>query len=127
MSIHLQLLVCLTVIMPACTNAAAPPAAGLVRFHLQCRPSNTASAAEVHCIRTDTGSGEIVKVEIFKLPVSQGATGASVGRMGRFQTECAAASTATKSDFYCVRLDTDTGEMMLINMQKLPPFPTAVK
>jgi hypothetical protein len=96
-------------------------------FRLQCRPSGTATAAQVHCIRTDTRSGDIVHVEMFKLPVSQGPTGVPAGAPGRFEVECAAASTDTKSDFYCVRLNTETGEMMLVNLQKIPPFPADVR
>lgn len=113
----------LAVLASSCTSGGAVPRDLAARFHLQCRPSNTASVGEIHCIRTDTASGDVLKVEIFKLPVSQGPTGTSAGSNGRFQTECAAASTDTKSDFYCVRLDSETGDMMLINMQKIPPFP----
>jgi hypothetical protein len=121
--IWLPLLACLAV---ACTTSpAASPMSTAARFHLQCRSSNTASAAEIHCVRTDTASGSILKVEIFKLPVSQGPTDTAAVRAGRFQTECAAASTASKSEFYCVRLDTETGELMLVNLQKIPPFPAS--
>jgi hypothetical protein len=74
-------------------------------------------------MRTDTRTGDIMRVEIFKLPVSHGPTGIPAGSAGRFEIECAAASTDTKSDFYCVRLNTETGEMMLVNLQKIPPFP----
>jgi hypothetical protein len=32
-------------------------------------------------------------------------------------------TTANQSDFYCVRLNTETGELMLINLQKVESFP----
>ena len=94
-------------------------------FELECRASNTATAAELFCIRTDTRTGEIVRVRHENLPVSNGPTASAAGDPGRYRTVCDATSTTTRSELYCIRLNTGTGEMMLVNLQKIPSIPDA--
>ncbi len=110
----------------ACAGDAARSApAGA--YELGCFPSNTATAGMVHCIRTDTRNGEVQRVNVLALPTSNGPTASVAGAPGRYQTRCAAASTSTQSDFICVRLDTQTGEMLAINLQKVATIPAAAK
>ena len=65
----------------------------------------------------------MVRVAVDKLPVSKGPVGVSAGPVGRYETACIAASSDTQSDFYCVRLNTDSGEMLLLDMTKLSVVP----
>ena len=95
-------------------------------YELDCAPANTANAAQLQCVRTDTRTGDIVVVDYMRLPASNGPTAAGMAPAGRFATVCDAASTATRADFYCIRMNTETGELLLINLQKvqvMPPRP----
>jgi hypothetical protein len=94
-------------------------------FELDCAPSNTSNAAVLFCVRTDTRSGEVLNVNIFALPVSTGSTKVGDGPAGRFTTTCDATSTNAHSDFYCVRMNTDSGEMVMVNLQKVGSIPSA--
>ncbi len=96
----------------------------LPNFELDCRSSNTATAAELFCVRTDTRNGDIVRVMHMSLPTSNGPTAAEKGGpAGQFTTVCDATSTDTRSDLYCVRMNTETGEMLLVNLQKVGSIP----
>lgn len=93
-------------------------------YELDCKSSNTATAAELFCIRTDTRTGEVVRVRHLSLPTSNGPTGlGTAGRPGLFTTACAATSTDSRSDLYCVRMNTATGELLLVNLQKVGSIP----
>jgi hypothetical protein len=93
-------------------------------FELDCHASNTATAAELFCVRTDTRSGDVLRVRHMSLATSNGPTALEKpGAAGRFTTECDATSTDTKSDLYCIRMDTDSGEMLLVNLQKVGSIP----
>jgi hypothetical protein len=92
-------------------------------FELDCSSSDTATAAQLYCVRTDTRTGDVLRVNYMNLPTSNGPTGETAGVPGRFTTQCAATSTDARSDFYCIRLNTDTGEMLLLNLQKVGSLP----
>lgn len=102
---------------PGASGAAAPA------FALACGGSATETSGSVYCVRTDTRTGDVLRVDITKLPVSNGPTAASAGAAGRFDTACAAVNMAARSDFSCVRLNTETGELMLINLTKVGATP----
>lgn len=126
---HLSLLL-LTSSLAACRGDPSTPnvstSAVVPNFGLSCVASNTASSAAVHCVRIDTRSGDILRIDYSRLPVSNGPTAAASGPPGRYQLACAATATDQRSDFYCVRLDTHSGDLMLINLLKvgqLPPAP----
>lgn len=110
-----------------CGKQASAPAAGGAAplYTLACRSSNTATRAEVYCVRTDTRNGDILRVDYTKLPVTNGPTASAAGPAGRYQTECTATETDQRSDFYCVRLNTESGEMMLINLTKVGQIPAS--
>jgi hypothetical protein len=109
----------------ACGNSSAmSSASSRPNYELSCTASNTATAAEVFCIRTDTRNGSVVRVLQNSLPVSNGPTAVSVAEpAGSYMTACDATSTTTHSDLYCVRMNTRTGDMMLINLQKIEAIP----
>ena len=105
------------------TASTAPPPPN---FELTCRASNTSTAAELFCIRTDTRNGNVVRVLHNSLPQSNGPTAVGVAEPpGTYTTACDATSTTTRSDLYCVRMNTRTGDMMLINLQKVDSIPTS--
>jgi hypothetical protein len=107
---------------PVAVSTGAPRSPN---FELDCAPSNTSNAAVLFCVRTDTRSGEVLNVNIFALPVSTGSTRVGDGPAGRFTTICDATSTDTHSDFYCVRMNTESGEMVMVNLQKIGSIPSA--
>ncbi len=117
----------LALVLAACSNnttTVAPPPAP--NFELTCRASNTATAAELFCIRTDTRNGNIVRVMHNSLPVSNGPTAVGAAEpAGSYTTVCDATSTTTRSDLYCIRMNTRTGDMMLINRQKIESIPNS--
>jgi hypothetical protein len=92
-------------------------------FTLDCAPSNTDTAAQLFCVRTDTRSGEVKRVSYLQVPVVAGSASTASAEPGTFQTECAATSTPQRSDFYCLRLNVVTGEIVLVNLQKSAQIP----
>ena len=68
-------------------------------------------------------SAAMIFANLEKLPVLAGSTGAAASPAGRFQVSCVSAASAEQADFYCVRLNTESGEMMMLNMTKVPQVP----
>jgi hypothetical protein len=117
LGVALALALGLAFALGACSGPPADhPAAA--NYELDCGAANTANAAELHCVRTDTRTGEVVVVDYLKLPISTGPTAAGAAPAGRFTT-----STEKRADFYCVRMNTETGELLLLNLQKVDAFP----
>jgi hypothetical protein len=58
-----------------------------------------------------------------KLPVSSGPTAVGAASPGRFTTSCSAPATTARADFLCIRMNTDTGEMILVNLTKVGTLP----
>ena len=100
-------------------GAGAPAA----NYTLDCAPSNTDTAAQLFCVRTDTRSGEVKRVSYLQVPVAPGSATTASAEPGTFQTECAATSTPQRSDFYCLRMNVVTGEIVLVNLQKSAQIP----
>jgi hypothetical protein len=116
----------LLLLVAACTSSATATAPPQPNFELTCRASNTSTAAELFCIRTDTRNGSVVRVMHNSLPVSNGPTAVGVAEPpGSYTTVCDATSTTTRSDLYCIRMNTRTGDMMLVNLQKIDSIPTS--
>lgn len=103
-------------------SAALASATG-INFELECDAASTATSAQMHCVRTDTRSGDIVVVDYMRLPSSNGPTASGSTAPGRFTTRCAAPGMDTRADFYCVRMNTETGELLLVNLTKVAVFP----
>ena len=115
----------LLVVLLGCAErgGSSAPSTPPANFELDCAASNTATAAQVNCVRTDTRSGDVVVLDYMRLPVSAGSTATGAAVAGRFTTACAATSTDQKADFYCIRLNTETGEALLVNLQKVNVLP----
>jgi hypothetical protein len=109
-------------VVMAC-SAQSTGVTSAANYELDCGAANTATAAQLHCIRTDTRSGEIAVINYLKLPVSTGPTATGATLAGRFTTSCSATSTDKQADFYCIRMNTETGELLLINLQKANVLP----
>jgi hypothetical protein len=111
--------------LAGCSDQRQPaPVTAAPHFELACDSSDTATQAQLFCIRTDTRTGDVLRVNHLALPASDGPTAVQgSGTAGRFTTVCDATSTDTRSDFYCIRLDTDSGDMTLINLQKVGQLP----
>jgi hypothetical protein len=103
----------------AAPTATAPPP----NYELDCAPTNTATAAQLQCARTDTRSGDVLVVDYMRLPTSTGSTASGAAPAGRFTTVCDAPATDTRSDFYCIRMNTETGELLLVNLTKVGTLP----
>jgi hypothetical protein len=120
-------------LVAACTNGgsgsggggggAGGAKAGDAAFALDCQGSATNTSGQVYCVRTDTRSGDVLKIDMSKLPISNGPTGAAAGPAGRYETRCVAINMAERSDFACVRLNTESGELLLVNLQKVDMLP----
>ncbi len=101
------------------------PAAGAraPAFQLVCGSSDTKASTSLFCVRMDTRNGDVKRVAWDHIPVSQGPTKAADGPAGRYQLVCDATASETVSDFYCLRLDTESGEMLLVQLPKLGVIP----
>jgi len=113
-------------VLTACgrgSSSSGGSAAGEKAFQLDCQGSATNTSGQVYCVRTDTRSGDVLKIDMTKLPISNGPTGAAAGPAGRYDTRCVAINMAERSDFACIRLNTESGELMLVNLQKVDSLP----
>ncbi len=99
---------------------AAEPAAN---YELVCAAADTRDSSVFHCLRSDTRTGDVRHVDLSKLPISNGPTASSAGPPGTYQLVCGATSTETRSDVRCVRLHRQTGDLLLVNLSKLRPWP----
>jgi len=114
----LALLLALTACSDRVASIASP-----ANYELDCASTNTATAAQLNCVRTDTRTGEILVVDYMKLSVSNGPTVTGTAPAGRFTTSCNSTSTEKRADFYCIRMNTDAGDLLLVNLQKVSIFP----
>ncbi len=109
----------------ACTDkpgpgkAAAPP-----RYQLHCESSDTAESSQLFCVRMDTRTGDVRRVDLDQLTRSAGPTAVAEPEPdGTFQLACDATVTDKRSDLYCLRLNTRSGELLLIGLPKVGKFP----
>lgn len=109
-------------VLAACSTRVASDVP-TANYELDCAPANTATAAQLNCVRTDTRTGDILVIDYMKLPVSNGPTVTGTAPAGRFTTSCNSTSTEKRADFYCIRMNAETGELLLINLQKVSIFP----
>lgn len=116
-------MMCAWLVVLAACSAHATSGMPVANFELDCASTNTPTAAQLNCVRTDTRTGDVLVIDYMRLPVSNGPTVASAGSAGRFTTSCDATSTEKRADFYCIRLNTETGDLLLVNLQKVSAFP----
>lgn len=96
----------------------------LANYQLTCSSTDTRTGSSLFCLRHDTRTGEVHRVAIDRIPVSQGPTTAASGPPGRYDLVCDATSSELRSDLYCIRLNAETGELLLIALPKTPQFPS---
>lgn len=112
------------VLLAASCRAQDSAGAGAAAYELVCNAAQTAQQAAVFCLRHDTRRGEVERVDLDRLPKSDGSTGTdALHAPGTFQLVCTATATETRSDLYCVRLDRRTGAMLLVSLPTTPLFP----
>ncbi|MCE9576274.1 MAG: hypothetical protein K8W52_24205 [Deltaproteobacteria bacterium] len=106
--------------LAACTKE---PAAARPSFTLSCDSADTSTQSTLFCVRTDTRNGDAVVLDLAKVPLTTGTSKASDGPSGTFETVCDSTNTAQKSDFRCLRLDTRTGDVVMLRLAELPRWP----
>ena len=120
---------CALVLAIGCSSSPSTPGKSdpLPNFQLICDAANTATSAELQCVRADTRTGDVVRINYLQLPTTNGPTATTAGPAGTYTTACSATSMTTRADFYCLRMNTVTGELMLLNLQKVAVYPDATK
>jgi hypothetical protein len=102
---------------------ASDPASTAPNFQLVCDSSDVHDESTMFCIRLDTRNGDTQRLMWDRVPASQGSTKTEDRPPGRFQLACHATRNQASSDLYCLRLDTKTGEALLINLNRVSAFP----
>jgi len=127
-------LLCALVAAAGCrgTGSSAPAAASgqtsaAPNFELDCGAPTTSNASQMRCVRTDTRTGDVLVVDQMKLPVSNGPTASAADAPGTYTTACVATSMPNRADFYCLRLNTKTGDLLMINLPKVGTLPAQPK
>ncbi len=93
------------------------------RYELRCDSADTAQASTLFCVRLDTRNGDAVVLDLDKLPVTSGSSRAQDESDGTYQLGCDSTVTPQKSDFRCLRLHTRTGDVVMLRLSELPPWP----
>lgn len=123
-NMHLMPVLGLLLLAAACTpGRAATSTGGQVNFELACDSSDTHESSTLYCMRMDTRTGDILRVDLSKLPRSSGPTKAPEGPSGLYQLVCDSTDTETRSDFRCLRVNRQTGEILLVDLPKVGVFP----
>lgn len=92
-------------------------------FALTCDSADTETQSTLFCVRTDTRNGDVVVIDLARVPLTAGTSRAAEGPSGTYQTVCDSTNTSQKSDFRCLRLDTRTGEVVMLRLSELPRWP----
>jgi hypothetical protein len=104
-------------------SSRASPGSSPPNFDLVCDSTETAKQATLFCVRHDTRDGDVKVVDLNKIPRSQGSTAAAAGGGGRYKLVCRSADTPEQGDFRCVRLDTVSGDLLLVTLPKVDTIP----
>ena len=104
------------------------PQGGAMRYDLRCNGLATQARGAVACLRLDTQSGEVAFINIDQLASLGSSTAAAQSSgNGRFAMECGVSNMPTEATMRCVRLDRASGEMVSLDMSRLPRLPVKVK
>jgi hypothetical protein len=115
-------LVALVVAAGACTRE--PQLGNHAPYEIVCDSADTDETSTMFCVRIDTRTGDLRRVALDKIPRLEGAAAAQPDKgAGAFQLACDSTNTATKADFRCVRLDRNTGDVVLVNLPSIPTMP----
>jgi hypothetical protein len=112
-------------IIIACAVAGCTKEATVARpaFALTCDSADTSTQSTLFCVRTDTRNGDAVVLDLAHVPLTTGDSKVADGPSGTFQTVCDSTNTAQKADFRCLRLDTRTGDVVMLRLAELPRWP----
>lgn len=94
-----------------------------LRYELACDSSDTRETSTLFCVRTDSSNGDVKRVDLSKVPATNGSTMVAEKGLGAFQVICDSTDTDSQAEFHCVRLDRITGEVVVVGLQKLAAFP----
>ena len=115
--------VCCAAALGACSSRGGGREASSRRFELVCDSSDTRESSTLFCTRIDTRTGDVKRIDISKLSQSNGPTAAAEERDGTYQLVCDSTDTEARSDFRCVRINTETGELLLVGLPKVEVIP----
>ncbi|MGE0400499.1 MAG: hypothetical protein AB7T06_27555 [Kofleriaceae bacterium] len=110
----------LVLALSACAKTGASPRPA---FELDCDSADTDTQATLYCVRTDTRNGDVVVLDLAKLPLTTGSAKAADAQAGTYVTHCSSTNTAQKADFRCVRMDSRTGDVVMLRLSELPRWP----
>lgn len=110
-----------TLWLAACSQAAPQNAPAFV---LRCESLDTPSESTLQCVRVDTRDGDVRVVDLDEVPITSGTSRSLAEAAGTYQLECDATTTSQRSDLFCVRLHTQTGEVVLLKLSELPRWPS---
>ena len=113
--------------LSACSKPSSRQSDKKPNFELVCDSTDTRDSATLFCIRHDTRDGDVQQVAVNALPRSKEATATEVGQPGSYTLRCQATRTAELSDLFCVRLNTQTGDMLLIALPKIGIVPVGAE
>jgi hypothetical protein len=122
--LHLQLILLgVAGLAASCGRGSSASSNPAPRYELSCDSSDTSVQSTLFCVRTDTRNGDVRVLELSKLPVSDGASASVESSNGTYQTVCDSTDTPEVSQFRCVRLNTTSGETIVLDLSKLPKLP----
>jgi len=113
----------------ACRGDAAPaaappaPAAAAFPYDLVCDSSDTQQSSTLFCMRIDTRTGDVRAINLTKLPVSNGPTASPEGPAGTYVLVCDSTDTPARSEFRCLRMNRQTGELLVVSLPKVGVLP----
>jgi hypothetical protein len=115
------LLLCAAGAVIACTSPTLTPGGeGPGPFALACDSADTTQRSTLFCVRTDTRDGDVLVVDLETAPVTTGSSRASLEPAHTYQTVCDSTVTPEQSDFRCLRLNTRTGDIVVLRLSELP-------
>jgi len=95
------------------------------RFDMSCNGLSTNARGAVACIRLDSVSGDVHFIDIDKLSTLGASTASkqATGNNGQFGLACGVSNTPREATMRCVRLNRTSGEMVLLDLSRLPRLP----
>jgi hypothetical protein len=122
--LHLRLTAAAALLLGAagCDRGGAAPA-GAPRYTLHCDSADTTETSTLFCVRADSRNGDVLVIDLDRLPITSGASRAADERDGTYQIVCDSTVTAAKSDFRCLRLHGGTGDVVVLRLSELPHWP----
>lgn len=116
----MRTLLALALLVSCSKKASVEPAP---RFQLACDSADTSQASTLFCVRLDTRNGDALVIDLDKLPVTSGPSRATDEVDGTYVMACDSTVTPQHSDFRCLRLHTQTGEIVMLRLSELPHWP----